>query len=151
VYIAIQNAREWTRLCADVFGKPELATDPRFATNPLRVKNRTALDASIAEAVGGSLTSRALIERLEAAGIAYARMNSMADFLAHPQLESRGRWCEVDTPAGPIRALAPPVRINNEAPRMDAVPALGAHTDAILNELGFSRADVARWRQEGTI
>ena len=151
VYIAIQNAREWTRLCADVFQRPDLATDPRFATNPLRVKNRVALDEVIRSIVGSSLTSQQLIERLDEAQIAYARMNSVSGFLTHPQLESRGRWRDVETPAGTIRSLAPPVLINNEAPRMDAVPALGAHTDAILGELGFSRDVIARWRQEGTI
>ena len=151
VYIAIQNAREWTRLCAEVLQRPELATDPRFATNPLRVKNRAALDEVIRTIVGGSLTSQALIERLDVAQIAYARMNTMAGFLAHPQLESRGRWRDVETPEGTIRALAPPVLIDNESPRMDAVPALGADTDAILTELGFSRDAIARWRQEGTI
>jgi itaconate CoA-transferase len=151
IFIAIQNAREWLRLCAEVLEKPDLATDPRFALNPLRVQNRAALDEIIGSIVGHALTSQQLIERLDAAQIAYARMNSVSDFLAHPQLDSRGRWRDVETPAGPIRALAPPVLINNEEPRMGPVPALGAHTDAILNELGFSRDAIARWRQEGTI
>jgi formyl-CoA transferase len=154
VYIAVQNAREWTRLCAEVLDRPDLAADPRFATNPLRVENRVALDAAIG-AIARSLTSAALIARLEQAQIAYAHMNSMQDFLAHPQLESRGRWRDVGTPAGPIRALAPPVLIDaasgDTSPRMGAVPALGEHTDAILHELGFSGDAIARWRQEGTI
>ena len=150
VYIAIQNAREWMRLCAEVLERRELATDERFATNPQRVTHRAALDAAIAR-VAGSLTSAELIARLDAAKIAYARMNSMADFLAHPQLSARGRWRDVETPAGPIRMLVPPVRIDENDPQMGAVPALGEHTNAILEELGFSAETIAAWRTEGTI
>jgi len=150
IYIAIQNPGEWTRFCADVLGRPRVATDERFATNPLRVENRRALDTVI-ENIVERLTSAELIWRLDKAGIAYARMNSMTEFLTHPQLESRGRWHQVGTPAGPIRALAPPVSINNEDPRMGPIPALGAHTDAILRELGYDEAAAAALRAEGTI
>jgi itaconate CoA-transferase len=150
VYLAIQNSREWTRLCADVLKQPGLAADERFATNPLRVKHRDALDAAIASVVGG-LSTFELIERLDAAQIAHARMSSMENFIAHPQLSARHRWREVGTPAGPVRALAPPIGIAGHDARMDAVPALGQHTDAILHELGFSAAAIAAWRAEGTI
>jgi formyl-CoA transferase len=154
VYVAIQNPGEWTRLCTEVLGLPELGTDPRFATNPLRVANRIALDGVIGPCVQGSMTSSQLIAKLEAANIAYARMNSMADFIAHPQLASRGRWREVATPAGPVAALAPPVTIDDGLAgdaRMGAVPALGEHTDAILGELGFDAGTIAGWRRGGTI
>jgi len=100
------------------------------------------------------LTSEQLIGKLEAANIAYARMNSMADFIAHPQLAARGRWQEIATPAGPIAALAPPVMIDDGGPddtKMGAVPALGEHTDAILEELGFDAETIAGWRRGGTI
>ena len=150
LFLAIQNEREWTRLCTDVLQRPELATDERFPTNPLRVANRAALEHAI-DAVCASLTDTELIARLDAAQIAYARMNSMQDFVAHPQLQSRGRWQTVSTPAGPINVTAPPVNINNEAPRMSPVPAVGEHTDAILTELRFTRDQIAAWRKEGTI
>jgi len=150
VYLAIQNAREWTRLCADVLQRPDLATDPRFATNPLRVTNRDALDAAIAT-VASELTAVELIARLDAAHIAHARMNTMADFVAHPQLSARNRWRDIETPAGPVKALMPPVIVDNEAPRLGAVPALGAHTESILHELGFGAEAIAAWRAEGTI
>jgi crotonobetainyl-CoA:carnitine CoA-transferase CaiB-like acyl-CoA transferase len=150
VYIAIQNAGEWMRLCADVLRQSDLATDDRFRTNPLRVRNREALDKAIG-AGAGALTARELIDRLDAARIAWARMNSMADFVAHPQLAARGRWRDIDSPAGPIRALAPPVVMDDETPQMGAVPALGAHTDTILRELGFGAEAIAAWRAEGTI
>jgi len=150
VHLAVQNASEWTRLCADVLERPALAGDERFATNPARVANRQALDEEIAR-VTTTLTAAELVERLEAAGIAYARMNTMAEFLSHPQLAARGRWRDVDSPAGSIRTLVPPVSIDNEAARMDPIPALGAHTDTILRELGYDAQTIAAWRAAGTI
>ena len=150
VYIAIQNAREWTRLCADVFGRPELSTDQRFATNPLRVSNRAALDGIIA-GITGTLSTAELTRRLDQAQIAWARMNSMQDFVSHPQLTARDRWQEVATPAGPVRVLRPPVTIDNEPARLGPVPALGEHTDRVLRELGFRDEVIAAWRTEGTI
>jgi len=150
LFLAVQNAREWSRLCTDVLGLPDLSADPRFGTNPLRVANRAALDSAI-DAVTGGLTTTELVARLDAAQIAHARMNSMADFVDHPQLAARDRWREVDSPGGPFRALVPPVTIDAEPPRMDAVPALGAHTDTILRELGFGADAIAAWRAEGTI
>ncbi|HKW03453.1 MAG TPA: CaiB/BaiF CoA-transferase family protein [Vicinamibacterales bacterium] len=150
VYLAIQNPREWTRLCEHVLKQPALATDERFATNPRRVRHREALDAAIAPIVRG-LTTFELVERLDAAQIAHARMNSMAQFIAHPQLSARDRWREVATPAGPIRALVPPVSIDGREAPMGAIPALGEHTDAILRELGYDAGRIAAWRAEGTI
>jgi formyl-CoA transferase len=150
VYLAIQNPREWVRLCTDVLKQPDLAADARFATNPMRVANRDALDKAIATAVDG-LTAAELVRRLDAAQIAHARMNTMADFVAHPQLSARDRWRDIDTPAGPVKSLVPPVTVGQEAPRLGAVPALGAHTEPILRELGFGAEAVAAWRAEGTI
>jgi itaconate CoA-transferase len=83
-----------------------------------------------------------VIERLEAAQIANAHLNEMADVYAHPQLQARQRWVEVDSPQGALPALLPPGSSNAYAPRMDGVPALGQHTDAVLSELGFSAAEI---------
>jgi formyl-CoA transferase len=150
VYLAVQNAREWTRLCAEVLRQPDLAHDPRFATNPLRVVNRDALEAVMASVVS-ALTTAELLARLDDAQIAHARMSTMADFVAHPQLSARNRWRAVETPNGPVDALAPPVIIDEESPCMEAVPALGAHTEPILRELGFGADAIAAWRAKGTI
>ncbi len=150
VFIAIQNQDEWRRLCVDVLGRPDLTDDERFATNPRRVASRHALLAIMGQALG-SLTRSELTQKLDDARVAHARMNSMTDFLAHPQLAARDRWRTVQTPAGPIRALRPPVTIDGAPPRMDAVPALGAHTDSVLVELGFGRDAIDALRAGGTI
>ena len=136
--------------CADVLRRPELADDERFRTNPLRVRNRPALHEAIASAFAPLSTSE-LIERLESARIAWARMNSIAGFLAHPQLTGRDRWRDIGSPAGPLRATIPPVRMDDVEPVMGDVPALGQHTDAILEELGVARQTVAAWRREGVV
>jgi itaconate CoA-transferase len=150
VYLGIQNAREWTRFCADVVRRPELADDERFKANPQRVRNRAALHTAI-ESAFAPLTATEVIARLDAAGIAWARMNSVAGFLEHPQLTGRDRWREIGSPAGPLRAMIPPVSIDGVEPAMGDVPALGQHTDLILEELGVARETIAAWRSEGAI
>ena len=150
VYLGIQNAREWTRFCADVIGRTDMAEDERFRTNPLRVHNRPELHAAI-EAAFATLTRAAIVARLESAGIAWARLNTVDEFLAHPQLSERDVWREIDSPAGPLRAMIPPVRMDGVEPVMGDVPALGQHTDSILEELGIAHATIAAWRNEGAI
>ena len=150
VYLGIQNEREWVRFCADVLGRPELATDARFTSNSARVANHAALDAAIAAAFAG-LTATEVVERLDAAGIANARMNTVAEFLEHPQLDARGRWREVESPAGLLRTLLPPFDIDGVETPMRPIPAVGEHTDAILTELGFDTATIAEWRHAGSI
>ena len=150
VTLGIQHAREWARFCADVLRRPELAVDERFRTNPLRVKNRRALHDAI-ESAFSTLSTGDVIGRLESARIAWARLNSVADLLDHPQLAQRDCWRDIESPAGPLRAIVPPVRMDGVEPVMGAVPALGQHTDAILEELGMARDAVAAWRMEGVI
>jgi itaconate CoA-transferase len=145
VMLGLQNEREWQVFCARVLEQPGLATDPRFDTNAKRNAARAELRAIILS-VFATLDAAQLTARLDAAGIANARVNAMADVWAHPQLAARKRWTEVDTPAGPVPALVPPGA--TEA-RMDAIPALGAHTDAILAELGCDADQIARLRAQG--
>jgi len=150
IVVAVQNAREWTRFCAGVLGWPELEDDDRFRTNALRVKNRDALHVVI-ESTLGPLPIADIVARLERAGIAYARVNGVAGFVEHPQLVERDVWRDVDSPAGAIRALRPPVRMDGVEPVMRAVPALGEHTTAILEELGIAPHAIDAWRTAGVI
>jgi len=150
VVLAVQNAREWTRFCAEVLGWSELADDDRFRTNSLRVANRRALHIAI-ESTLGSLPASDVVARLKAARIAHARVNSVAEYLEHPQLAERDVWREIGSPAGVLRAMIPPVRMAGVAPALGPVPALGQHTDAILRELGVNGDTIARWRREGVI
>jgi itaconate CoA-transferase len=149
VMLGLQNEREWVRFCTTVLQQPALAGDPRFAGNSRRVAERAALHEIIIAAFA-SLTTAQVVERLEAAQIASARVNSMAEVWAHPQLQARGRWREVGSPAGPLPALLPPGSWN-EGPRMDAIPGLGEHTDAILGELGLDAVAIAALRAAGAV
>jgi crotonobetainyl-CoA:carnitine CoA-transferase CaiB-like acyl-CoA transferase len=92
-----------------------------------------------------------VLARLDAAQIANARMNTVEEFLDHPQLAARHRWREVDSPAGLIRALVPPFGIDDFEPRMGRIPDVGDHTDAILGELGYDAATIAAWRRDAVI
>jgi len=150
VYLAIQNDREWVAFCERVLERPALVHDPQFDTNARRVEHREALGAILGE-VFGAWTAAELAARLDAAGIAHARLNTVEAFAAHPQLEARGRWRHVDSPAGPIRALVPPVTIGGVQPVMGPIPALGEHTDAILVEVGYDAQTIADWRTLGIV
>jgi itaconate CoA-transferase len=133
VFLGLQNEREWAVLCERVLHRPDLVTDERFATNPDRVAHDGELTAIIETALG-AMTPDEVVALLDEAGIASARLRTPAEFAAHPQLAAR--WREVDTPAGPVRALLPPVTTPGREPAMGAVPALGQHTDSVLAEFG---------------
>jgi crotonobetainyl-CoA:carnitine CoA-transferase CaiB-like acyl-CoA transferase len=150
VYLGIQNEREWVRFCEAVLQQPGLASDERFASNSARVRHRADLEAVILQ-VFGRRSSAEVLARLEAAQIATARMNSVAEFAAHEQLEARQRWREIASPAGPVRVLLPPGVPSGIEPRLDALPALGEHTDRILAELGYDSDTVRHWRDAGIL
>ena len=136
VILGIQNEREWAAFCDKVLGDAALARDARFDSNAKRNEHRQALH-EIIEAVFAALSTPQVEARLDKAQIANGRMNDMAGLWSHPQLAARKRWREVDTPAGPVPALLPPARNNSFDYRMDAIPAVGEHTEAILREFGI--------------
>ena len=150
VMLGLQNEREWSAFCETVLNDAALATDPRFASNARRNEHRAELQVLVL-AVFRDLSTAQVLERLDAARIANARVNDMAGLWAHPQLRSRARWTSVGSPAGPIPALLPPGNSNAFDHRMDPVPAVGQHTDAILRELGLDDGRIAAMRSSGAI
>jgi crotonobetainyl-CoA:carnitine CoA-transferase CaiB-like acyl-CoA transferase len=142
------NDREWRRLATDVIVRPDLAADSRYATNADRVARRAELDGIIA-AWAAERTLDECRKVAEAAGLGHARLNSPAEVLDHPQLTARGRWQPVGSPVGPVRGLLPPPEVPDWGWRMDPVPALGEHTDAVLSELGFGPDEIATLRADG--
>jgi len=145
VMLGLQNEREWKVFCEVVLQNAALASDPHFDSNARRSEHREALKAIIL-ATFAALSTAEVLARLDKAQIANARMNDMAGLWAHPQLKARSRWCAVDTPAGEIPALLPPGRNSSFDYRMDAVPGVGEHTEAILREIGQSDAAIAAMR-----
>ncbi|BBL22630.1 MULTISPECIES: CaiB/BaiF CoA transferase family protein [Comamonas] len=149
VMLGLQNEREWKAFCDAVLLRPEVATDARFNSNANRNTHRAALQELILQEFQ-ALTAAQLVERLETAGIANARVNDMAGLWAHPQLAARQRWRTVDTPAGEVPALLPPGVNSAFDYRMDPIPAVGQHNAAILAELGWSAEQVAALQQAQT-
>jgi len=150
IFLGIQNEREWRRFCEAVLGRPDMASDELFENNSRRVENREALEEEIS-AVFEDLPSEEAIRRLDAAGIANARMRTMRSFLDHPQLAARNRWREVGSPVGPLRVLLPPATPADTEPVMALIPGVGEHTDAILEELGYGEESIGALRREEAI
>ncbi|NGP06263.1 CoA transferase [Rhodococcus sp. 14C212] len=150
ILIGVQNDRGWRALVTEVFGRPDLAEHPKFATNILRVQHRAETDAVVAENTRRFETAE-LDKRLAAAGVPAARLNDMKHLIEHPQLADRDRWREVGTEAGVVRAVLPPMTFSDVELRMGAVPALGQHTDAVLAELGLTDEQVAGLRAAGIV
>lgn len=150
VMLGLQNEREWVVFCEQVLQQPALATDARFASNTLRSAARKELYGIIRDGFA-SMTAEQVTERLENAQIANARLNDMQDLWQHAQLRARQRWAEVASPVGKLPALLPPGASNGWQARMDAIPALGEHTDAILSKLGYAADKIASLKQEKAI
>jgi len=150
VMLGLQNEREWRVFCEKVLLAPELADDPAYASNSKRVQNREQLTALIKQAFS-PMTIDQVTQRLEDAQIANARVNEMKDVWAHPQLAARKRWVEVDSPVGKLPALIPPGTNSAFQAKMQAIPALGEHTHAILAEVGLSAAQIKQLEGDGAI
>lgn len=150
ILIGVQNDRGWATLVCEVFGRGDLADDERFATNVERVRHRMEVDGAVAEQTRRFATAD-LDARLAEAGVPAARLNDMADLVAHPQLSARDRWRSVATEAGAIDAVLPPMNFADTEMAMGAVPALGQHTDALLGEAGISAGRIERLHADGVV
>jgi crotonobetainyl-CoA:carnitine CoA-transferase CaiB-like acyl-CoA transferase len=150
IMLGLQNEREWSTFCERVLMRPDLASDPRYASNSRRSAAREELRRIIVEVFSG-LTGTEVLRRLDEARIANAQLNDMHDVWRHPQLAARRRWRDVESPSGPIPALLPPGTDDEAEPQWSAVPALGAHTDSILAALGYTAERIAELRADGAI
>lgn len=150
IMLGLQNEREWKSFCEQVLENPALVDDMRFSANSRRHANRTELRRLILEKFA-DMTAEQVTARLEQAQIANARVNTMHDLWLHPQLEARQRWVEVDSPVGPIPAMLPPGKSDAFDYRMDAIPALGEHTDAILSSLGYEKDQIKALHDRGVV
>ena len=150
IILGLQNEREWATFCEKVLGDPAIQQDPRFATMAQRRANRPALTAMI-EASFSDKTSIEVAAVLDQAGIANGRLNEPIDVWNHEQFAARDRWREIQTQAGPVRALLPPFIFTDQEVPMGDVPSVGQHTDAVLAEIGFTAERIAAMRMAGAV
>lgn len=150
VMLGLQNDREWVLFCEVVLENQALAKDERFDKNFKRNEKRDEL-LSIIDACFSKLTTQQVIAKLDQAQIANARLNDMQGLWNHDQLKARDRWVQVGSPVGPIPAMLPPGSNDSFDYRMDEIPAVGQHTEAILTELGISADEIAKMRGQGSI
>jgi crotonobetainyl-CoA:carnitine CoA-transferase CaiB-like acyl-CoA transferase len=136
VNLAVQNDGQWHRLCAIVLRQPTLADDPRFVSNELRLKHRDELEPLI-ESLLADATRSSVEARLIDADVPFGTVNRVQDVADHPQLAARGRWFDIDSPVGELRAFHHPMNIVGLARPAMRVPALGEHTREVLEELGL--------------
>lgn len=148
VFLGIQNEREWKKFCDEVLGRGGIAEDGRFSSNSRRVENRPVLHGEI-ESVFSGLGSDEVIEKLEGASIANARMRSVRQFLDHPQLKARDRWREFGSPVGPLCGLLPPAMPDGQEPVMAPIPEVGEHNEKILAELGCEEVETTASGRDG--
>jgi itaconate CoA-transferase len=148
IMFGIQNEREWTAFCEKLLQQPALARDPRYDNNVKRNAARAELVALV-DRVFATMKADEVVAKLDAAGIANARINTPGEVWDHPQFTARSRWREVDSPVGVIPALLPPAGVSGVEPRMDPIPEIGQHTDAILAELGYGDSEIAAFRSDG--
>jgi crotonobetainyl-CoA:carnitine CoA-transferase CaiB-like acyl-CoA transferase len=150
VVLGTTNDREWQRLAREIIVRPDLADDRRFRTNADRCAHRDEIN----QAIASWCRQHDLVEiqkTADAAGIGNSRYNLPSEVVRHPHLVARERWSSVGSPKGDIAALLPPPVIEGFEPPMGAVPGLGEHTDAVLEELGLSPDEIAGLRAEGAI
>jgi itaconate CoA-transferase len=151
VHLAVQNEPQWQRLCREVLGRPELATDPRFSDNPRRVANRNELHA-VLDAAFRAMTAPGLLAALDAADVPAAQTRDLFEVAKHPQLAARSRWARLPVPGGPpVPVLRPPVDTDGWDWSPQPVPAAGEHTDAVLGWLGYQPAEIAELRGRGVV
>ncbi|TKA33804.1 hypothetical protein B0A50_00641 [Salinomyces thailandicus] len=136
VMLGMQNEREWQIFCREILDQPDLVHDERFANTAVRSKNRKQL-REIIQAAFSNMDADTVLDKLQAAGVANAKLNDMAGLWAHPQLKARDRWTQVDTPNGAIPALKPAGASAGYDVRMDPIPSVGEHNEAIFREFGI--------------
>ena len=149
VLLAVQTEAQWRAFC-EVCGHPEWEADPRFLTPPLRREHRVALEAAIDEALG-AFSRAEVVRRLEVADIPFGSLNSVAEFVDHPQLAARDRWRQIDTPVGTIESLLPPFDLEGATAQMGDIPEVGQHTAEVLAEIGLSESEIASLQAEGVV
>jgi itaconate CoA-transferase len=146
VNLAVQTEDQWTAFCTVVCERPEWLVDVRYDSLANRRIHRRELETAIEESLA-AFTREEVTRRLEQADVPYGDVNTVEQFLEHPQLAERNRWRQVGSPVGPLDAILPPFTFENAECAMGDIPEVGQHTHQVLAELGFSEREIDDLRQ----
>jgi crotonobetainyl-CoA:carnitine CoA-transferase CaiB-like acyl-CoA transferase len=150
VSLAVATPSDWEIFCRQVVERPDLLSDERFETAQSRRKHRAVLEDLI-EQVFLSRPSEEWLHRLDKARLPYGRVNGIAEVLAHPQAMARRFIREIESPVGRVPVVGNPLRLSDSPERLDRIPDLGADTDAVLKELGYSASAIVQLRRDGVV
>jgi crotonobetainyl-CoA:carnitine CoA-transferase CaiB-like acyl-CoA transferase len=150
VNLAVASQANWEIFCRRVIDRPDLLEDPRFADSPARRRHRQVLE-ELVEQIMLERDAAEWLARLSAAELPYGEVRGMAEVLAHPQVAARRLIREIDSPVGRIPTIESALRLSDSPVAEGPLPDLGADTDAVLHEAGYSEQEIAGFRREGAI
>lgn len=150
VNVAIASQHDWEVFCRQVVRRPELLDDPRFVDSPARRQHRAVLE-KLMEDIFQEQDSEEWFSRLEAANLPFGRVRGLAEVMAHPQVAARRLVREVESPVGRVPTIECALRMSESPVAHGPVPALGADTEAVLKEAGYTPEEIEEFRRQGAI
>ena len=150
VSLAVATPRDWEIFCRNVIQRPDLLDDARFKSAPDRRRNRAVLE-ELVERIFLERPQEEWLRRLRASELPHGKLNGIGEVLAHPQAIARKMIREMESPVGPVPVMGSPLRLSDSPARFDPIPALGQDTEPILQELGYTAADIAAFRRDRVI
>lgn len=150
VSLAVATPQDWEIFCRKVVQHPELLEDPRFRTAPDRRQNRAVLEEMV-EKIFLEQPHEEWLRRLRESELPHGRLNGIAEVLAHPQVVARKMIREMESPVGTVPVIGSPLRLSDSPARFDPIPALGQDTEPILQELGYTTAEIETFRRDRVI
>ena len=150
VSLSVATPQDWEVFCRKVIQRPDLLEDSRFCTAPDRRRNRAVLEEMV-ERFFLEQPHQEWLRRLRDSELPHGRLNGIGEVLAHPQVIARKMIREMQSPVGQVPVVASPLRLSDSPARLDPIPALGQDTEPILQELGYSAAEINALRQDHVI
>jgi crotonobetainyl-CoA:carnitine CoA-transferase CaiB-like acyl-CoA transferase len=150
VSLAVATPRDWEIFCRNVIQRPDLLDDARFKSAPDRRRNRAVLE-ELVERIFLERPQEEWLRRLRASELPHGKLNGIGEVLAHPQAIARKMIREMESPVGPVPVMGSPLRLSDSPVRFDPIPALGQDTEPILQELGYTAAEIETFRRDQVI